>query len=120
MKRKFFSVASVAFACLTFGYLFFISWLPSYLVCKYLSANEVGQRSRVKSIIIPLGRWKMHLHHWICSLGIAGLCTTTGYYLINPAMTYGVLGGLAFQGVYCYSDWNRVLFRSRRYFSKRR
>lgn len=111
MKKKLLALLSLAFAGLLFGYLFLVSWLPSFLMCKYLSADREGEPSRIRSIIIPVGKWKMHFHHWLCSLGLAGVSSTTGYYFVNPAITYGMLGGLVFQGIYCYSDWNRIVFR---------
>lgn len=120
MKRKFFSMLSVLFASVFFGYLFIASLLPSYFICKRLSADEVGQASKVKSVIFTIGQWKVHIHHWLCSLGIAGLIATTGYYFVNPAVTYGLLGGLTLQGVYCYSDWNRIVFRHKYHPSQKR
>ena len=114
MKKKLFSIVSIVVGCVALGYVFFLFWLPSFLACKHLSAKSVGERSKVRSIIIPFGKWKMHLHHWLCSLGVLGVSSTTDYYFVNPAVTYGLLGGLAFQGVYCYSDWNRIVFRRHR------
>jgi len=109
MKRKIIVLLSLAFAGLLFGYLFLVSWFPSFLMCKYLSANSVGEPSKFKSIIVPVGKWKMHLHHWLYALGVGGVSSTTGYYCLNPAITYGLLGGLVFQGIYCYSDWHRIV-----------
>ena len=109
MKTKSVAVASVVATSITLGYLFLISWFLSFIVCKYLSSKSEGEPSKVVSIIIPVGRWKIHLHHWLCSLGLIGLSTTMGVYFLTPAVTYGLLGGLVFQGVYCYSDWHRIV-----------
>ena len=114
MKRKVFAVLSLAFIGLLYGYLFLVSWLPSFLICRHLSAKKVGEPSRVKSIVVPVGQWKMHFHHWLCSLGVAGVSAGTGCYFLSPAVTYGLLGGLVFQGIYYYSDWNRIVFRPSR------
>ncbi|MDY6893278.1 MAG: hypothetical protein SVO26_06160 [Chloroflexota bacterium] len=112
MKRKSIAILSIVVTSVTLGYHFFLSWLLGFVVCKYLSSKTEGEPSKVVSIIIPVGRWRLHLHHWICSLGFIGLSTTTDIYFLSPAVTYGLLGGLVFQGIYCYNDWYRII-RSR-------
>ncbi|MFC1962367.1 hypothetical protein ACFLWN_04955, partial [Chloroflexota bacterium] len=51
------------------------------------------------------------LHHWLYSLFLASLSFTTGMHFLSPEITYGLLGGLVFQGIYCYGDWHVVLVR---------
>ena len=37
------------------------------------------------------------------------LSSITGIYILTSTITYGLLGGLIFQGIYCYSDWHVIL-----------
>jgi hypothetical protein len=30
-------------------------------------------------------------------------------HFLTPEITYGLLGGLVFQGIYCYGDWHVIL-----------
>ncbi len=96
-------------AGISLGYLFFLSWLLGFLASKYVAGQSSGEQGKIGSIIIPFRRWKIHLHHWVCSLGLAGASFVTDINFLTPAITYGLLAGLVFQGIYCYGDWHRIL-----------
>jgi hypothetical protein len=91
------------------GYLFLLSWLIGFLASKYMAGKSVGERGKVRSVVIPLRRWGVHLHHWLYSLFLISLSFTTGMHFLTPEITYGLLGGLVFQGIYCYGDWHVIL-----------
>ena len=112
--KGFLSTVSIVVASLTVGYIFVFSWIAGHLAGNLGGGKIEGQAGRVKSIVIPIGaRWKLHLHHWICSLSLLTASAASGFFILGPHVTYGFLGGLAFQGIYCYSDWHRVLIRRR-------
>ena len=92
-----------------FGYPFFLSGLLSFLASKYVAGNSVGERGKVKSIVIPFRRWGIHLHHWLYSLCLITISAATGLHFLTPTITYGLLGGLVFQGIYSYGDWHIIL-----------
>jgi hypothetical protein len=105
---------SVLSASLIFGYLYFlISSISAYTITKYLSGKGTAQSSTIPSIILPLGRYRLHLHHWlIASAGIA-LVLIQGTWFLRSDLAYGVLSGIAFHGVHCYDDWHRILIPKR-------
>ena len=109
MKKKIVTILLTVAAGIMLGYLFLLSWLLGFLACKYMASKSVGERGKIRSIIIPFRRWKIHLHHWLCSVGLIGASFTTDISFLTPAITYGLLGGLVFQGIYCYDDWYRIL-----------
>ena len=98
-------------ATIMLGYLFFLSWLTGILASKYMSGKSAGEPGKVRSLVIPFRKWGFHLHHWLYSLCLIGLSLTTGIYILTPAITHGLLGGLIFQGIYCYSDWHVILIK---------
>jgi len=91
------------------GYLSFITWSVGFLLAKYLGGKTVGKPGRLRSFFIPLGKHKIHLHHWLISSGVMSIALFKGIYFLSPDLFYGFLGGLAFQGIYCYSDWYKIL-----------
>ena len=109
MKKKLVTILLAIVASAALGYLFFLSWLLGFLASKYVAGKSSGERGKVRSIIIPFRRWEIHLHHWIYSLCLIGISSTIGIHFLTPAITFGLLGGLAFQGIYCYNDWHVVL-----------
>ena len=109
MKKRLFAISSTIVATIILGYLFFLSWLLGFLASKYVAGKSVGERGKVRSIVIPFRKWGIHLHHWLYSLCLIGLSFTTSMHFLTPGITYGLLGGLIFQGIYCYSDWHVIL-----------
>ena len=110
-RKKLVAMASVIAASVLLGYLFFVSWLFTFVMCKWTSGKSSGERGRVPSIVIPLGRWTVHVHHWLCCLCVVGISVATDLHFLTATVTYGLLGGAIFQGIYCYNDWHRILVR---------
>ena len=109
MKKRLFAISSTIVATIMLGYLFFLSLLLGFLVSKYVAGKSVGERGKVMSLVIPFRRWGIHLHHWLYSLCLISLSSVTSMHFLTPAITYGLLGGVVFQGIYCYSDWRVIL-----------
>jgi hypothetical protein len=113
MKRKLVCVLSLLAAGIILGYLFFIGWLLSFLLTKYMAGKTRGKQGRISSIVIPFGKYKIHLHHWLISSGIIILSLITNVSFLASAIFYGVLSGSVFQGIYSYSDWHKILIPRR-------
>lgn len=120
MKKKLLATSSMIAATILIGYLFVISLVVGFIASKWGAGKSAGEQGRVKSIIIPFWKWRIHLHHWLVSVGLIGVSTTYGYHLLTPQITYGLLGGLAFQGIYCYSDWYRIIVRKNTFMPSRK
>jgi len=97
---------------LVFSWITVFFGICGFLIAKYSGGKEDGIQGRVRSIIIPLGKFKLHLHHWIifALMMFAGLAKSIFIYF-PPEIFYGLLGGLAWQGVYSYSDWYKFIYR---------
>ncbi len=109
MKTRLFAILSTVVFAIMLGYLFLLSGLIGFLASKYVAGKSVGERGKLRSVVIPLRRWGVHLHHWLYSLFLISLSFTTGMHFLTPEITYGLLGGLVFQGIYCYGDWHVIL-----------
>ncbi len=109
MKKKLVAIFLTIAASIMLGYLFLLGGLLGFLATKYWAGKTVGERGKARSIVIPFRGWGIHLHHWLYSLCLIGFSSATGFHFLTPAITYGLLGGLVFQGIYCYSDWYVIL-----------
>ncbi len=109
VKRKFTLVVLFA-TCIILGYLSFIAWSVGFLLAKYLGSKTVGEPSKIKSYFIPLGKYRIHLHHWLLSsCVIIGFTVFEGAYVLPSNLVYGFFGAIVFHGIYFYSDWYKVL-----------
>ena len=81
---------------------------------KYCGGGKDGRPGRVRSIIIPCRRYELHIHHWFLSFLLGATSGAAGFFLVAPELFYGFLSGLVFQGIYCYSDWHRIVKRKER------
>jgi len=95
------------------GYVSLISWIAGFLIAKYLGGKTDGESGRLMSFFVPLGKYKFHLHHWLISSGIVIFTLFKDIHFLPPDLFYGFFGGLAFQGIYCYRDWHKILISRR-------
>ncbi len=109
MKKKATLVILLS-TCIILGYLSFIAWSAGFLLAKYLGSKTIGEPSKIRSYFIPLGKYKLHLHHWLLSsCVIIGFVVFEGTYVLPSDLFYGFFGAIVFHGIYCYSDWYKVL-----------
>ena len=109
MKRKI-ALLVLLSTGIILGYLSFIAWSVGFLIAKYLGSKKVGEPSKIKSQFIPLGKYRIHLHHWILSsCAIIVFAVFKGAHVLPSDLFYGFFGAIVFHGIYCYSDWHRIL-----------
>ena len=87
----------------------FLGVLLGYFFGKIISGKKTGEPGKIKSIILKMGHYKLHLHHWLLSTGILILNFLAGIFLPFPKFSLSFLGGLAIQGILCYSDWHQII-----------
>jgi len=112
IKKKVVLIGLVA-VCIVLGVLCYKAWFATFLITKFLSGRREGHQGIVRSIIIPWRSYQLHLHHWLLVLMVGGIFLVKGFYIVTPQVFYGVLAAAAFQGVYCYGDWYRIIKRKR-------
>ena len=108
LKRKF-TLFVLLSTGIVLGYFSLISWFIGFLIAKYLGGKTAGERGRLRSLSIPLGERKIHLHHWLLSSLVMGIPLVKGVYLPFSDLFYGFFGGIVFHGIYSYRDWYRIL-----------
>ncbi len=109
MKRKI-TLLVLLSTGIILGYLSFIAWSVGFLLVKYLGSKTIGEPSKIRSYFIPLGKYKIHLHHWVLSsCVIIVFVVFKGAYVLPSNLVYGFFGAIVFHGIYSYSDWYKVL-----------
>lgn len=78
-----------------------------YFTARLLAGKQTGQQGRIKSLAFQIGNYKLHLHHWLLSLGV--LVFAFLFNLFHFHFFYGFIGGWIVQGVFSYKDWKRIL-----------
>jgi hypothetical protein len=107
-KKLFFGMPVALFSLETFfGAIF------GYLLTDFFSGKEAGLQGRIKSLAFDLGQWRIHFHHWMWGLGILISVFIININLPFNHFSYGVLGGMIFQGISCYPDWHRIIMRKK-------
>jgi len=111
-RVKFLVLSALSTGLIAFGHIFFLGTCAvGFAVAKKLGAKETGRPGKIPSVILPLGVCRLHLHHWLMSsMAMAFILP----WFFPSAVLYGFLGGVAAQGIYCYSDWHRVLILGER------
>jgi len=83
------------------------------LTAGYLGTNLFHKKfiktGRVKLIILPFGKWKFHLHHWISGSIIVLIFYATN--LVQSPLYFGALGGIIFHDFYTDKDWYKIIYK---------
>ena len=82
--------------------LFCFGVIVGYVIAKCFS-------SKTGSIQIPLGKYKIHLHHWLSALIGLSIVIISGTYVFFPMFALGFGVGFLLQGIHCYNDWYQIL-----------
>lgn len=99
----------VVVASVFLGYVYAVSWLFGYLITKLGAGRETGLKGRMRSVYIPLGNRRLHVHHWLIAILMMPLAFFTSIPFVAPVVICGFLSGIVFQGIYNYSDWYRFI-----------
>jgi len=101
-------------------YLLVIGFIVGYftMVCSFYLAQtpfvcqKIRKRTgKIKGIHIPIGKWKLHLHHWIT--GMLGMFLTI---LLSPpffGFLLGFFAGVAFHDFLTDRTWQQVFYISK-------
>lgn len=106
-NKKFFLSIPLAFV----SFQIFLGILLGYFFGKIVSGKKTGEPGKIRSIILEMGRYRLHLHHWLLSVGILILNFLGGIFLPFPKFSLSFFGGLAIQGILCYSDWHKIVIK---------
>ncbi len=109
-KKRSLVALSLLATSIVLGFMSFLTfWVSGYLIAKYLGSKKIGERSKIPSVWIPLGKYKLHLHHWLISVAAMAVPLLRGWGTFPADLYYGLGCGIAVQGIYCYSYWHRIL-----------
>ncbi|MFW0858835.1 MAG: hypothetical protein AAGB97_01415 [Dehalococcoidia bacterium] len=84
MKKRIAGLILLLTVAIVVSYLAVVSWFTGFLIAKYGGGKVEGVQGRVRSILIPLGRHRLHLHHWILCSGAIILGMVRNFHLFLP------------------------------------
>lgn len=87
----------------------YLGILAGYLIGKFLAGKKAGEKGIIKSIILPIGKYRFHLHHWLWGTGGMVAALAISFSPPFPQVSYGILAGLILQGIFAYPDWHNFI-----------
>jgi len=92
--------------------------LIGFRAARLVAGRSTGAAGVFPSWVFRIGGRRLHIHHWLwASILLAALFLVTdgtGLWTPNAALKtflYGALAGIILQGIFCYSDWRRIVYR---------
>jgi len=109
IKQKFLILSLVTVICF-WGIWASLGLTLGYFITKYFSGPIEREKGRFPSLRLPIGKYKLHLHHWVVATScIVTLCTSG---ILSPNnFFFWIGGGMALQGILCYNDWYKIVYR---------
>ena len=87
--------------------------LAGYFAAYFVAGQKTSERGRFPSLAFDWGRYRIHLHHWLTSLGIFVVAAIASFFIVSPFLFYGFLGGIIVQGLLHYEDWTRIVTKQK-------
>lgn len=85
--------------------------VAGYFFTRYFAGPAEKIRGKMPSLnMIPLGKYRLHLHHWVLATSCLIIFELTGL-LNSSSFIFWMGGGAALQGVLCYGDWYKIIYR---------
>jgi len=88
----------------------FAGVIIGYVISRSFSGKQAGQQGLIKSIILQIGSYRLHFHHWLACAGALVV-----FFFHSPPVlanfSYGFLGGVIFHSIFSYSDWYKIITR---------
>jgi len=99
------AIFSVWFS-IVFALGIFVGYISTYFGHKKITNNGVKN-----SVVISLGKWKIHFHHWL--MGSVALLSVyiSGLIEVIPKIFVGIVGGVVFHGLYLYDNWHKIIIK---------
>lgn len=88
----------------------YLGVIIGYFCGKFFAGKYDGYQ-RIKSIFINIGKYRIHLHHWII-FSVLGICAAAyNLFPFFPQFFFGAMGGLVLQDIYLDENWRKILIR---------
>ena len=84
-----------------------IGYLATKLYCHKLGIDEESG----DKIMLDVGKWTVHLHHWIMGIMFIIFISLAGWSHSIPLLLWGMLFGMMLQDIYDYSDWLEIVMK---------
>jgi len=63
---------------------------------------------RVKSLVLKIGNWRIHVHHWITGTLLMGVFAVVSSLSFLPL---GIIGGVIFHDLYTDKSWHQIFYK---------
>ena len=110
-NRKILLFSGILIALISFfATLTAIGTAIGYFTSKYFAGKKEGMRGKINSLILKIGEYKVHIHHWL--IGVSLLCLSIFEILpIHSPFYKGLIIGITLQGIFDYRDWYKIIKR---------
>ena len=102
--------AFVLVASFYYSFLLALGLAMGYIGSKLFSKFFI-EKGKVDCIFIDLGKYKLHVHHWILGALVLLLVWFIDYFYL-PRFFVGVVAGIMAHDIYDFNDWHKVLVKN--------
>jgi len=92
-----------------YSFSFTAAIVIGYIACKLFCYYFVNN-GKISCIFIDIGKWKIHLHHWIMGIGILAAVWVLDYFYL-PTLFAGFMIGIIIHDIYDFNDWHQVVIK---------
>jgi len=106
--KKFFLPGTALIVSLYVSALFTIGIIIGYFGINFFNKNFI-KTGRIEPLVIKMGTWHIHLHHWIQGSLIFSVIIALQSSLL--LFWLGALGAVVFHDIYTDKEWYRIIYR---------
>lgn len=88
-------------------YIIVLGGVLGFLAARFFAGKKAKEQGRVKSMKFHIGKYILHLHHWLIALAVL---TALAALEIYDGLIYGLLAGVIIQGL-TYKDFYQIFYQ---------
>ena len=109
--KKFVLPGATLLFSLWFSAIFTLGILIGYFTT-YIFDIKITKKEKIKLVKFNIGKWRLHMHHWIMGTIAFLACWVAGVLGFIPIIILGFAGGVIAHDLHLDDNWHRIIIKN--------
>ena len=77
----------------------------------YIFDIKITKKEKIKMIKFNIGKWRLHIHHWLMGAVAFLVCWVAGVLGFIPVVILGMAGGIIAHDLHLDNNWHKIIMK---------